>query len=108
MKTACILAAALAASTAALAQTQPDTRADRLRTESVKAEKTEPGKLGAMLDLNTASQKELAALPGIGEARAKAIIKGRPYRNKRELLDRKILPQSTYKNVEGIVTARAR
>jgi competence protein ComEA len=108
MKTAWILASLLAFQGAALAQTAPDTRADRLRTESVKAEKTPPGKLGAVLDLNTASEKELATLPGIGEVRAKAIVKGRPYRNKRELVQRKIIPESTYKNIESIVIARAR
>ena len=34
------------------------------------------------LDINSATDKQLMTLDGIGEARAKAIIKGRPYRGK--------------------------
>src|SRR5688572_30860808 len=37
------------------------------------------------MDINSASEKELATLKGIGEVRAKAIVKGRPYKGKDEL-----------------------
>jgi DNA uptake protein ComE-like DNA-binding protein len=58
------------------------------------------------IDLNTASQQELGELAGIGEARAKAIIKGRPYKGKDELVERKIIPQSVYDKIKDKVIAK--
>jgi len=58
------------------------------------------------LDLNTATEQELSELPGIGEARSKAIIKGRPYKGKDELVERKILTQSVYNKIKDQVIAK--
>ncbi len=58
------------------------------------------------LDLNTATAQELAELPGIGDVRSKAIIKGRPYKGKDELVERKILTQSVYDKIKDQVIAK--
>ena len=58
------------------------------------------------LDLNTATEQELAQLPGIGDVRSKAIIKGRPYKGKDELVERKILTQSVYDKIKDQVIAK--
>jgi DNA uptake protein ComE-like DNA-binding protein len=58
------------------------------------------------LDLNTATEKELSELPGIGDVRSKAIIKGRPYKGKDELVERKILTQSVYNKIKDQVIAK--
>lgn len=63
-------------------------------------------KAEALLDLNTASRDELVKLKGIGDARADAIIKGRPYKGKNELVDRKIVPENVYNDIKDKVIAK--
>jgi len=63
-------------------------------------------KAEALMDINTASEKELATLPGIGEVRAKAIVKGRPYKGKNELVDRKVIPENAYNDIKEKIIAK--
>ena len=58
-----------------------------------------------LIDINRASAKDLDALPGIGEARSKAIIAGRPYKAKDELTKRKIIPQNVYDGIKDKIIA---
>ena len=58
------------------------------------------------MDINTASEKELATLPKIGEVRAKAIIKGRPYNGKDDLINKKIIPQDAYDAIKDMIIAK--
>lgn len=59
-----------------------------------------------LIDVNSATREELDALPGVGPARAEAIIKGRPYRGKDELVRKKILPESVYESIKDRIIAR--
>ncbi len=43
---------------------------------------------------------------GIGEVHAKAIVKGRPYKGKDELVQKNIVPQATYDKIKDKVIAR--
>jgi len=60
----------------------------------------------ALIDINRASKDELMTLKGIGEARAKAIIRKRPYARKDELVQKKIIPQSVYSEIKDQIIAK--
>ena len=69
---------------------------------------TSPAKPAAapLVDINSAKVDELQKLKGIGPARAEAIVKGRPYRGKDELLSKKIVPENVYNDIKDLIIAR--
>jgi competence protein ComEA len=68
------------------------------------AAKSQP--TGELVDINSASAEELDKLPGIGPARAKAIIANRPYGGKDDLANRKIIPANVYNQIKDKIIAR--
>lgn len=74
------------------------------KTDDKAPAKTAPK--AAELDLNTATEKELAALPGIGDAIAKKIVAGRPYTKKDQLISKKIVTQAVYDKFKDAVIAK--
>jgi len=65
-----------------------------------------PAAAGELLDINSASAEDLDKLPGVGPARAKAIIEHRPYFGKDDLVNKKIIPSNVYAQIKDKIIAR--
>lgn len=59
-----------------------------------------------IVDINSAAESELKAIPGIGDAYAAKIVAGRPYANKAQLKSRNILPAAVYEKVKDVIIAK--
>jgi competence protein ComEA len=93
-------------SSLAFTQTATETKKSEKTAKAATSDSTSKDKSEAKLDLNSASKDELKALPGIGDAYADKIIAGRPYANKRQLVSRNIVPESSYKKFSDKVIAK--
>jgi competence protein ComEA len=94
-----ILAASLVfAMTSVAAQSSSDSSMSAKASKAVAA-------MGEKLDINSATKDQLDAIPGIGKGYAEKIIAGRPYRTKRELVTKKIVPQSLYEKIKDQIIA---
>lgn len=86
----------LSAGTPAIAKDKKEVSKDTVEQVKKKAKKsTEKAKaaLSKKLNINKAGKEDLMLLPGIGEAKAKAIIKARkkkPFTNLKDVMERKI------------------
>ena len=59
---------------------------------------------GKLININTASLKELDVLPGIGPVYGQSIIEHRPYSNIDELVSKNALKKSVYEKIKDLVT----
>lgn len=76
----------------------------RLYTSTIPAQSSDSGLAevpAGMIDLNTATVDDLAAIPGIGIRYAALIVRGRPYRTELDLVGRRILPKAAFDRAQN-------
>ena len=71
-----------------------------------KAAPTDAKKAPELMDINSATAKQLATLDGIGDSRSAAIVKGRPYSGKDDLVNKKVLTQDVYDKIKDKIIAK--
>ena len=60
--------------------------------------------IGGTININSASEKELDALPGVGPVTAQKIIDNRPYQTLEELVSKKAVTNSVFEKIKDKIT----
>lgn len=103
----CLIAGAAFAAPCFAQAVQPTAPEKAAPPPVVKPAKPKPNAAPAtLIDVNSASEEELRALKGVGDVRAAAIVKNRPYKGKDELVQKKIIPQAVYEAIKDKIIAK--
>lgn len=105
LSTLITLLAALALSASCLFAAEP-AKGTKPTKAPVKAEAAKPAAKQELVDINSASDAELKAIPGLGDAYIAKIVVNRPYANKAQLVSRKVLPESVYAKIKDRIIAK--
>ena len=100
-----LIALAVALAFTLACATQPPEKGDIKKGTAI-AQQAATQEAGDLIDINTATADQLKTIPGIGDAYSAKIIKGRPYRAKNELVQKKILPQAVYDKIKDMIIAK--
>ena len=106
-QTAAATAPKAAAKAEASKSEAPKTEAPK--AEAHKAEAAKPASKPVakeLIDINSATQEELEAMPAVGKVYAAKIIAGRPYKTKTELTTKKVVPSSVYSKIKNHIIAK--
>jgi len=105
-----LIASLAVAGALAAAPANPHASASASAPDSAASAPLRPGKKPPaapvkLVDINSASLKQLKTLPGIGDAEAKKIIAHRPYLTKTELVSKGVLPTGPFLSLKRQVVA---
>lgn len=105
------LLAALSLSASCLMAAEPASKSAKpakapAKVEAAKPATAKPASKQELVDINSASDAELKAIPGLGDAYIAKIVVNRPYANKSQLVSRKVLPESVYAKVKDRLIAK--
>lgn len=76
------------------------------KVEPAKAAEAKKGEKQEPVDINSASDAELKAIPGLGDAYIAKIVVNRPYANKAQLVSRKVIPEPVYEKIKDRIIAK--
>jgi competence protein ComEA len=105
----CLCAIAAFATPCFAQAVQPSTPGTASPPPTAKPSKPRPAANPAatqLIDINTATEEELRALKGVGDVRAAAIIRNRPYKGKDELVQKKIISPAVYAAIKDKIIAK--
>ena len=105
----CLCAAAAFATPSFAQAVQPAAPGKASPAPAAKPTAPKPATISApaqLIDINTATEEELRALKGVGDVRAAAIIKNRPYKGKDELVQKKIISPAVYAAIKDKIIAK--
>lgn len=74
--------------------------------DTVKASKSKAVAKSSLIDINTADEAALKAIPGVEDTYASKIVAGRPYSKKTDLKTRKIVPADVYAQISPLIIAK--
>lgn len=101
--------AALAMPTAPHQDGEPEVIGGMESTAKSKSRLAERRKANAkikLVDINSASEKQLTKLPGIGPTEAQRIIANRPYASKVWLVTNGAIGEGPYSNIKNLIVAK--
>jgi competence protein ComEA len=100
-----ILSVLLAATLSFAVPDEETPSAEPTKTVAKKQRKKSAAKTD-LLDINSATAEQLAALPGLNSSDAKQIIGNRPYTRKNQLKQKNIITATAYDGIKNLIVAK--